>query len=189
MWETSSEKASNPLLQLRSPCCFSSMLLSMLLSMPRLNYSPYFCQSEGSLARQAWKSSNLSNFQLFLFFLIWAIKPTRGVMARRSRRQNFQQWTIFFHFPLKPNLGVNSVRVEVKSCGAKTKFGDHVKTSCDDNWSSNPLSRSRRLPADMQKSTGIFLGPTKISTKSEKISKFLKSWGQNSVVLRLKGQI
>ena len=121
------------MLQLCSPCCFSSMLLSM----PRLNYSPYFCQSEGSFARQAWKSSNLSNFQLFLFFLIWAIKPTRGVMARRSRRQNFQQWTIFFHFPLKPNLGVNSVRVEVKSCGAKTKFGDHVmiddhQTLCQD---------------------------------------------------------
>ena len=164
MWETSSEKASNPLLQLRSPCCFSSMLLSM----PRLNYSPYFCQSEGSLARQAWKSSNLSNFQLFLFFLIWAIKPTRGVMARRSRRQNFQQWTIFFHFPLKPNLGVNSVRVEVKSCGAKTKFGDHVKTSCDDNWSSNPLSRSRRLPADMQKSTGIFWAQQKSAQKVKK---------------------
>ena len=133
MWGPSSEIASNPLLQLCSPCCFSSVLLCMVLSMPQLNYSPYFCQSEGSRARQAWKSSNLSNFQLFLFFLIWAIKPTRGVMARRSRRQNFQQWTIFFHFPLKPNLGVNSVRVKVKSCGAKYK----VWRSCEDilGWS------------------------------------------------------
>ena len=179
MWGPSSEIASNPLLQLCSPCCFSSVLLCMVISMPQLNYSPYFCQSEGSLARQAWKSSNLSNFQLFLFFLIWAIKPTRGVMARRSRRQNFQQWTIFFHFPLKPNLGVNSVRVEVKTERAKTKFGDHVKTSCDDKWSSNPL----------QKSTSVFFYQKKSAQKVKKISKFLKSWEQNIVVLKLKSQI
>ena len=60
------------------------------------NYSLYFCQSGGSRSRQAWKSSNLSNFQLFPFFVIWAIKAIRGVMEGRSHRQNFQQWRISF---------------------------------------------------------------------------------------------
>ena len=177
------------MLQLCSPCCFSSMLLYLLLSMPRLNYSPYFCQSEGSLARQAWKSSNLSNFQLFLFFLIWAIKPTRGVMARRSRRQNFQQWTIFFHFPLKPNLGVNSVRVEVKTERAKTKFGDHVKISCDINDHQALCKDFEGYQQTCKKAQTYFWAQQNQHKKWTKISNFLKSWGQNSVVPKLKSQI
>ena len=57
--------------------------------------------SQKAASRQAWKSSNLGNFQLFPFFVIWAIKAIRGVMEGRSHRQNFQQCSISFHFPLK----------------------------------------------------------------------------------------